>query len=43
MKPTEGHDEIELISDGEGIAVIGEPSAVQSFLRSNGLWALQEL
>ena len=30
-------DEIELISDGEGMAVIGEPSAVERFLRAEGL------
>lgn len=29
--------EIQLISDGQGVAVIGEPSAVQSFLSSLGL------
>lgn len=30
-------DEIELISDGEGVAVIGEPVAVERFLVSEGL------
>lgn len=30
-------DEIELISDGDGLAVIGEPGAVEAFLRSNDL------
>ncbi len=42
MKPAERRNEIELISDGEGIAVVGEPSAVESFLPSNGLWALSK-
>lgn len=31
-------DEIQLISDGGGLAVIGEPRAVERFLRSSGLW-----
>lgn len=30
-------DEIELISDGDGLAVIGDPKAVQRFLSSEGL------
>jgi len=30
-------DEIELIGDGEGMAVIGEPEAVDRFLRAEGL------
>lgn len=30
-------DQIELVSDGEGIAVIGAPSAVEQFLRTEGL------
>ena len=30
-------DEIELISDGEGLAVIGSPTAVERFLESEGL------
>jgi hypothetical protein len=30
-------DEIQLISDGVGLAVIGEPAAVESFLASEGL------
>src|SRR5690349_18302844 len=29
--------EIQLISDGDGLAVIGEPSAVERFLLSEGL------
>ncbi|MGO0604987.1 hypothetical protein [Brevibacterium linens] len=33
-------DEIELIHDGEGLAVIGDPSAVQRFLDSVGLSSL---
>jgi hypothetical protein len=32
-------DEIQLVSDGDGLAVIGETTAVESFLRSRGLWA----
>lgn len=31
-------NEIELVSDGDGLAVIGEPKAFERFLRSNGLW-----
>ena len=31
--------EIQLISDGDGLAVIGEPTAVERFLRSAGHWA----
>ena len=34
--------EIELISDGDGLAVIGEQSAVEKFLKSNGLLALSQ-
>ena len=30
-------DEIELISDGDGLAVIGEPAIVERFLISEGL------
>ncbi|MBT1632088.1 hypothetical protein [Curtobacterium flaccumfaciens] len=30
-------DQIEIISDGDGIAVLGEPRAVEQFLRSEGL------
>ncbi len=30
-------DQIELVSDGDGIAVIGAPSAVEQFLRTEGL------
>ncbi|HEY5247944.1 MAG TPA: hypothetical protein VIJ15_05750 [Dermatophilaceae bacterium] len=30
---------IQLISDGDGLAVIGEPTAVQKFLSSVGFWA----
>ena len=29
--------EIQLISDGDGLAVIGEPSAVERFLAAEGL------
>ncbi|MFV0315938.1 MAG: hypothetical protein ACK5O2_03115 [Microthrixaceae bacterium] len=32
-------DEVELISDGDGLAVLGEPAAVEEFLRSSGLQA----
>jgi len=32
-------DEIQLISDGDRLAVIGEPRAVEKFLRSAGQWA----
>src|SRR3954469_20037375 len=31
-------NEIQLISDGNGLAVIGEPKAVETFLRAEGLW-----
>jgi hypothetical protein len=31
-------NEIQLISDGDGLAVIGEPNAVETFLRAEGLW-----
>ena len=31
-------NEIQLISDGDGLAVIGEPMAVETFLRAEGLW-----
>jgi hypothetical protein len=31
-------NEIQLISDGDGLAVIGEPTAVEMFLRAEGLW-----
>ena len=31
-------NEIQLISDGDGLAVIGEPKAVETFLRAEGLW-----
>ena len=30
-------DEIQLISDGDGLAVIGDPAAVERFLVSEGL------
>lgn len=33
----ETRDEIELISDGDGVAVVGDPSAVEQFLFSVGL------
>ncbi|MEL0625442.1 hypothetical protein V6245_00640 [Salinibacterium amurskyense] len=35
-------DEIELISDGEGMAVVGKKSVVERFLRERGLLALSE-
>ena len=31
--------EIQLISDGDGLAVIGDPAAVEEFLVSEGLWS----
>lgn len=31
-------DEIQLISDGDGLAIIGEPIAVEKFLHSAGQW-----
>lgn len=31
--------EIQLISDGDGLAVVGEPQAVEAFLVSEGLWS----
>lgn len=36
LEPTTG-EEIQLISDGDGLAVIGEPAAVELFLASEGL------
>lgn len=36
--PTMDND-IQLISDDDGLAVIGDPTAVEEFLRSEGLWA----
>ena len=35
-------NEIQLISDGDGLAVIGEPKAVETFLRAEALWALSK-
>lgn len=35
-------DEIQLISDGDGLAVVGEPMAVETYLRSRGLWAASQ-
>src|SRR4051794_37555183 len=32
-------DDVQLISDDEGLAVIGEPTAVERFLKSVGHWA----
>ena len=32
-------DEIELVSDGDGLAIVGERSAVERYLRSAGLWS----
>lgn len=31
--------ELELVDDGDGLAVIGAPKAVEAYLRSKGLWA----
>jgi hypothetical protein len=36
------NDEIQLISDGDGLAVIGEPAVVDRFLASEGLVATRE-
>jgi hypothetical protein len=36
------HSEIELVSDGDGIAVIGESKAVELFLRTEGLWDMSK-
>ena len=33
------NDEIQLMSDGDGLAVIGNPTAVEALLRSERLWA----
>lgn len=33
-------NQIQLISDGDGLAVIGRPSLVERFLASEGLWSL---
>src|SRR5205807_1439121 len=35
-------NDIQLISDGDGLAAIGEPSAVEKFLRSAGQWAVSK-
>lgn len=32
------NNEIEIVSDGEGLAVVGRAGAVERFLRSKGLW-----
>lgn len=39
MQETTINDEIQLISDGDGLAVIGEPAVVDRFLASEGLVA----
>lgn len=31
-------NEIQLVSDGDGLAVIGEPKAIETFLRAEALW-----
>jgi hypothetical protein len=36
-------NEIELISEGNGLAVIGEPKAVETFLRAEGLWDVSKM
>jgi hypothetical protein len=36
-------DEVELISDGEGLAVVGDKRAVERFLRDRGLLAVSEM
>lgn len=35
-------NEIQLVSDGDGLAVIGEPKAVEKFLRDEGVWAMSQ-
>lgn len=35
-------DEIQLISDGDGLAVLGEPAIVDHFLACEGLWATRD-
>lgn len=30
-------EEVELISDGDGVAIVGEPSAVERFIAASGL------
>ena len=37
------NNEIQLISDGDGLAVIGEPKAVETFLRAEGLWDVSKM
>lgn len=37
------NNEVQLISDGEGLAVIGDPTVVEQFLASEGLLATREL
>jgi hypothetical protein len=39
VENAEPNDEVELVSDGDGLAVIGEPSAVERFLAAVGLSA----
>lgn len=36
------NDEVQLISDGDGLAVIGEPAVVDRFLASEGLVATRD-
>ncbi len=31
--------EVQLVSDGDGLAVVGAPSAIEGYLKSAGLWA----
>ena len=35
-------DEVELVQDGEGLAVVGEQGAVKRFLEQAGLWAASQ-
>ena len=42
MQETTINDEIQLISDGDGLAVIGEPAVVDRFLASEGLVATRD-
>jgi hypothetical protein len=36
-------NDIQLISDDDGLAVIGDPAAIEEFLRSEGLWASSKM
>lgn len=36
-------DEVEIVSDGDGVAIVGEPSAVERFLTSAGLSTFEQM